>query len=211
MNTKLKKYKAFTLAEILITLLIIGVIASIVVPPIINDTQQTEYITSYKKAYAMGLLAVKSGLRDYSYFDRTGTYDLDATQNDWNTFKSFFSVQKECNNNNNDQCWDATGEKMESPALRPYQREQAFIDNSGMAWSIYNMNENIILVDTNGFNTPNRYGKDRWHFTFKDANNNRQTTGYPVKFGPYWNSDITGVHSFLCHYPPCYFKSWLMQ
>ena len=44
--------KAFTLAEVLITLLIIGVIASIVIPGVINDTKEAEFNVGVKKTYA---------------------------------------------------------------------------------------------------------------------------------------------------------------
>jgi len=44
--------KGFTLAEVLITLLIIGVIASIVIPALIGDTAQMEFKVSLKKAAA---------------------------------------------------------------------------------------------------------------------------------------------------------------
>jgi type II secretory pathway pseudopilin PulG len=43
---------AFTLAEVLITLLIIGIVASLVIPAIINDSKEAEYNTGVKKAYA---------------------------------------------------------------------------------------------------------------------------------------------------------------
>jgi prepilin-type N-terminal cleavage/methylation domain-containing protein len=46
------KKKGFTLAEVLITLLIIGVVASLVIPSIINDTQQAEFDIMFKKNYA---------------------------------------------------------------------------------------------------------------------------------------------------------------
>jgi len=48
----LKIHKAFTLAEVLITLLIVGVIASIVIPGLIQDTQQAEYKAAWKKSFA---------------------------------------------------------------------------------------------------------------------------------------------------------------
>jgi len=44
--------KGFTLAEVLITLLIIGVIASIVVPGLISNTNEAEYNVGVKKAYS---------------------------------------------------------------------------------------------------------------------------------------------------------------
>ena len=47
-----QKTIGFTLAEVLITLLIIGVVAALVIPAIINDTQEAEFKTSFKKHYA---------------------------------------------------------------------------------------------------------------------------------------------------------------
>jgi prepilin-type N-terminal cleavage/methylation domain-containing protein len=44
--------KGFTLAEVLITLLIIGVIASIVIPNLIADSQNAELKVAWKKAYS---------------------------------------------------------------------------------------------------------------------------------------------------------------
>jgi prepilin-type N-terminal cleavage/methylation domain-containing protein len=43
--------KAFTLAEVLITLMIIGVIASVTIPGLINSTNDAEYRVAFKKAY----------------------------------------------------------------------------------------------------------------------------------------------------------------
>lgn len=42
--------KGFTLAEVLITLVIIGVVASMTIPTLMNSTQGTEYKTGFKKA-----------------------------------------------------------------------------------------------------------------------------------------------------------------
>jgi len=47
-----ERIKGFTLAEVLITLMIIGVVASIVIPGLIADTQQAEYKTAWKKSYS---------------------------------------------------------------------------------------------------------------------------------------------------------------
>lgn len=48
----LKKIKAFTLAETLITLGIIGVIAAIVIPPLLNNYPKQEYVNGLKKNYS---------------------------------------------------------------------------------------------------------------------------------------------------------------
>ena len=46
----MKKEKAFTLAEALIVLVIIGVIAALTVPAVLISTEQNEYKTAFKKA-----------------------------------------------------------------------------------------------------------------------------------------------------------------
>lgn len=45
-------YNAFTLAEVLITLGIIGVVAAMTIPTLINNYQKQQAVTQYKKAYA---------------------------------------------------------------------------------------------------------------------------------------------------------------
>lgn len=56
---KYKRQTAFTLAEVLITLLIIGVVASIVIPSIMNDTKEVEYNIALKKIYGSLFQALK--------------------------------------------------------------------------------------------------------------------------------------------------------
>lgn len=51
--------KGFTLAEVLITLGIIGVVAAITIPTIIQKTDKAQYLTKLKKAYAQGNEALK--------------------------------------------------------------------------------------------------------------------------------------------------------
>lgn len=45
--------KAFTLAEVLITLGIIGIVAAMTIPTLQNNNQKTQYVTGLKKAYTM--------------------------------------------------------------------------------------------------------------------------------------------------------------
>ena len=51
--------KAFTLAEVLITLTILGVVAAIAVPNLIRNYQDKVTVTQVKKAYSMYLPKVK--------------------------------------------------------------------------------------------------------------------------------------------------------
>ena len=58
---------AFTLAEVLITLGIIGVVAAMTMPTLINSTQGAQYKTAYKKALSVMSQAVvmNIALEDY--------------------------------------------------------------------------------------------------------------------------------------------------
>ena len=47
------KLKAFTLAEVLITLAIIGVVAAISIPSVISNSQQQEFKTGLRKAVSV--------------------------------------------------------------------------------------------------------------------------------------------------------------
>jgi len=49
-NKKLKK--AFTLAEVLITLVIIGIVAAMTIPTLINNSNKQEYVSKLKKTYS---------------------------------------------------------------------------------------------------------------------------------------------------------------
>ena len=47
-----RNYNAFTLAEVLITLVIVGVIAAMTIPTLINKTNKQEYVSRLKKTYS---------------------------------------------------------------------------------------------------------------------------------------------------------------
>ena len=49
---KIKVFRGFTLAEVLITLVIIGVIAAMTIPTLINKTNNQEYVSRLIKTYS---------------------------------------------------------------------------------------------------------------------------------------------------------------
>ena len=54
------KIKAFTLAEVLITLLIVGVVAAMIVPGLYKSILATQYKTQLKRTYSLISKALKS-------------------------------------------------------------------------------------------------------------------------------------------------------
>ncbi len=71
-KSKNKKTNGFTLAEVLVTLLVIGVVAALTIPQLISSTNDQQLRVKYKKAFsdiqqATNLLAAKqSGCIDFS-------------------------------------------------------------------------------------------------------------------------------------------------
>jgi prepilin-type N-terminal cleavage/methylation domain-containing protein len=105
--------KAFTLAEVLITLLIIGVVASLVIPNLINDSKKAEYATKLQKEYsvfqqAFKLIVIDSGGSilnnpDFNCSGTTAYCNLTASKNVVNEFANKINIVKNCGTNTG--CW----------------------------------------------------------------------------------------------------------
>ncbi len=91
---------AFTLAEVLITLGIIGVVAAMTMPTLINSTQGAQYKTAYKKALSVMSQAVvmNIALDDYDLSQtvagKTNGKDADGVQSIYSLFKNRMNVVK---------------------------------------------------------------------------------------------------------------------
>ena len=58
------KLKAFTLAEVLITLMIIGIVAALTIPSVISNYQQQEFKTGLKKAVSVLNSAIQTNMQE---------------------------------------------------------------------------------------------------------------------------------------------------
>ncbi len=155
---------AFTLAEVLITLGIIGVVAALTIPSLMKNWQDLQYKTAYKRAYSLGLQALTNANRDDLLIPVTGEDDSNCKLN-FLAFMSQFKVGRKCIESNNEKCWNSVGDKYNN---HPGSSYYAFIDASGNSWSMYWDKSSAFFVDTNNLAAPNRWGKDR--FAFSGAN-----------------------------------------
>lgn len=206
------KKTAFTLAEVLITLGIIGVVAVMTISLLINNIQDMQYKTAYKKAYSEASQVIKKliadGNLDIICTNLAGGCDGSTNSYNFNLFKNEFVVTKDCSSNNNSQCWESTGELYQG--FWPSSSQKAFIDNSGKAWTMIS-GLHIIAVDTNGFKQPNLWGRDRFPFAWANANVGFgvvQNLSMPITF--IVPSDTVGT-AIYCPSGNCYNKSWLYQ
>ncbi len=216
------KTKAFTLAELLMSLTIIGVIAALTLPVVFTTSNNKKYYAGYRKALAIGNDAIQVQIASGKYKQMGGRFNSTAGPENFKEFSNYFLKRKECFSGNNSQCWNPDGEKLYSNS-QPDSSALAFVDQSGMAWSLYNNSENIMLVDINGDKKPNEYGKDRWYFVPVNKDGLREGcygTGKAVGLSVYNSmndgasasiSDINSYSGAWCQHPPCKLKSALIE
>lgn len=196
MKIKSKNNFAFTLAEVLITLGIIGVVASITVPILMNSIQDAQFKTAYRKAYSVASQALVSANQQNLLLPSSCVRGNCDSSNGGNflAFMAQFKTTKECLNNDYENCWSDSGEKWGlswNPEGYPNHTSPiyAFIDSSGMAWCLYYKQNFIVFVDTNGFKKPNQWGKDR--FILYPAASDGTQLGIPVKISAYYGDNNT--------------------
>jgi len=228
----IKKYKdkffAFTLAEVLIVIGMIGIIANMTIPTLINNAQEQTYKTGYKKAYSVLSQALVSASADGNIIPQTGSYASQGADANFAAIKGKFIVTKSCIATSAElaKCWNTTGEEWRGEG----DSAASFIDNSGMAWRLRARDVDgvfpAILIDTNGSKRPNQYGKDRFPFLFSgittipvdpsDVWNSYMDLfagGLPTKFIPMGDVTLSGDNnlsicpSLATH--PCYYTSWI--
>jgi len=160
--------KGFTLAEVLITLLIIGVIASIVIPGLIADTQQAEYKAAWKKAYASISQAHKQII-----MDNGGTF-IDAAANSSECRTLFKNIMNSATTCNDSSCAASSLKKFNGTTDSYTFSSNNLVLNDGtiLFFSLHNPKCDYGsyvytsgecgwgMVDVNGKKGPNQWGKD---------------------------------------------------
>lgn len=173
--------KAFTLAEILLTLLIIGIIATLTIPQLLLSMQNDQIVVGIQKSYLKICDATK-----LIGIDKSGTLDGVFSSNDsfMNEYATQIAFSKICLQGQNmghcwhesDKVWDLHNDlfSLGNPDYdATYPRA---ITNDGMLM-LFNLKSSsctnndvvidgesvscgYILVDVNGFKAPNMLGRD---------------------------------------------------
>ena len=101
-NNSLNKCAAFTLAEVLITLAIIGIVAALTIPALISNYQKKTYVAQLQKVYSSLSNAAKMLMADEMVDNLSDTYlfyegDEDYENSVGRFLKTYFKVVKTCN------------------------------------------------------------------------------------------------------------------
>ncbi len=168
--------KGFTLAEVLITLAIIGVVAALTIPSVVKNYQKTQTISKLKKVYSSLSQAFNQSQAENGMYQtwETGTYPgaYEYFEKYW---KPYLKVQKRCTSYSDcgyesNTPWKnikngAVGEVLISTNYRTtFIMQDGTLINLYVAGGANSAPESTIYVDLNNSKEPNRYGRDLFVF-----------------------------------------------
>lgn len=154
--------KGFTLAEVLITLGVIGVVAAITLPTLIKNYQKQVTITQLKKAYTDLNQAVKFAEAEYGDIQ-----DWDWGINSLNFFNKYFSryikIRQTTRGNENTTYYQISG-NIEN-GFNALSHNDTHIIKTVSGYTIFFSTEMSnkgrgFFIDINGDKKPNTFGKD---------------------------------------------------
>ena len=194
----LKKANGFTLAEVLITLGIIGVVAAMTLPTLISNYQKRATVAKLKRAYSV---IKQAYLMSY---DQVGDPAADEAfaMGANNYFKTYWApyikgtlckTYQECGYSSNTPWIMANGSKVPTVVVSLSART-TFYTNDGFLYVVFvsggSRGEEVaysyVICDINGGKGPNQFGKDVFYFQriADEKGNDMQPYGYN-------NSDAT--------------------
>lgn len=224
----------FTLAEVLITLGIIGIVAAITIPTLIMKQEKAVILSQLKKSYAMLQTMYASAIQENGPIDSWG---WDTAQNYDDTtldrvvqeiFAPSLKVAKYCDavtNVANDQCW-AIGTYKDGDVFNIWGSNAALLLDDGSSVCFQSFQPNAarlilyITTDVNGFKGPNTMGKDRFYFVVDTGTTNGKLapwgTGqvFPPDRDACWNTGAyTGGaggagNGWFCSYTIIVYDNW---
>ena len=175
---------AFTLAEVLITLGIIGVVAAITLPSLIQNYQKKALATQTQKFYSMMSQAVKQYMADYGVDDLRNTplasdnYEDSESPEAMASIRDFatkyLKVVRECEDIEIDDgihdssCFAPVYRRWDNSIYEyhPMEFDYVLADGSTISIFYYGNKETPgpidLYVDVNGKKGPNRFGYDYW-------------------------------------------------
>lgn len=177
-TTCVKKYNAFTLAEVLITLGIIGVVAALTLPTLINKNQEKVLETQYSKAKTVLANGYKLMMA------KTENFKVEHLpfMNDCNQFNEKACMSKEHKKAFNIAADSASG--IDDEVLPPDYIVQGETEKSPFSWSdvpyIFATTDGMtygvladedtssfsVVADVNGLKNPNTVKKDLYKFRY---------------------------------------------
>ncbi len=167
----------FTLAEVLITLAIIGVVAALTIPTVINNYQKTQTVTRLKKAYSVLSNTTNLAIADNGPIKNwdVGNQNRDASNAFVKTYLApYLKVAKICETEIDGACkFTVNGLNKTSTTYGPTFARFYLNDGTFMCLLTFNysysggtLKQADFYVDINGQKPPNTWGKDVFPYVY---------------------------------------------
>lgn len=169
--------KSFTLAEVLITLGIIGIVAAMTMPTIIGNYQKQVTINRLKKAYTVTAQAIELSKAEYGDLDQW-EWSSDTTDFFDKYIVKNMKLTKNCKLGSG--CWNKQNKVFgidgslaeDMTTIRAYKvaiTDGTYIGFINQYGDDASSNHAHIYFDINGERGPNKYGKDCYILTLTSA------------------------------------------
>ena len=169
--------RAFTLAEVLLTLAIIGVVAALTIPAVITKVTKDQYVTGLKKAYNTMKAVEREAIQEHGPMENwTWSPEgggSDPTADFEKYFLPHFDVLKNCGATSEEGCFAVGNTHLNGGTWADFNHDQYYkiVTSDGMSWTYYKYGginplwlQGWFLVDVNGLKGPNRKGRDIFGF-----------------------------------------------
>jgi prepilin-type N-terminal cleavage/methylation domain-containing protein len=172
-STLFQQYKAFTLAEVLITLGIIGIVAAMTIPTLMNNIQDQQYKVAWKKAFSN-----INQVTQLLIMDNGGSLDgvFTSNQNLMDNYGKYMKFVKTCGGNFvTDGCWPSYAKYLGGTPRGDINGvgTGAVLSDGTLAYFEFKSTDctsplgtlltcGYITFDINGFKNPNTIGKDEF-------------------------------------------------
>lgn len=199
---------AFTLAEVLITLGIIGVVASLTMPSLNQKLQDQRNMSALKKGYSVLQQATNLAISEHEGPEYWGMVDnsVESVTNVYNYYKPYFNMMRECQNKPG--CWGYPTKFLNGTVYWAshntswYQYAFTLADGMNVLIDIYPASSirgdfgidvdsdcAVFFIDVNADKLPNQIGRDIFAFVVTErgmqpaginnvANCTANSTGY---------------------------------
>ena len=181
----LKGFNGFTLAEVLITLVIVGIISVMTVPTLIYKTSKQEFAAKLKKVYS----TLSKATNKIIFEEGSPKGWADTNEKLYNTYKKYLQLSKDCGRGAS--CFPDVKYRY----IKSTGSHRSFMDERGKDINLYSvkLSDGVavlfgwtdegqcvtsdggsfnkcasIMVDLNGDKGPNRYGLDYFQFVLKE-------------------------------------------
>lgn len=178
----MKNKNAFTLAEVLISLTIIGVIAAVTIPPLQTGLSRSSFAEAAKKSYVTLADAVELPKAFGDPYTKW-TFNDDNTDVILDKIKKYLNVVKECKDETG--CWTKNVVGLNGSAASGFTekgygtpaRSFKLADGTNVTFDIHteafhvtrkNASSLLFAVDVNGDKKPNKLGEDIFFFVLGD-------------------------------------------